>query len=84
MADLYISLVRRYVYGVRRWKTELAGKNTNIFKILYEIFLQWNTIFFLQKVTGVLHFESCQNYTSSANLAGELCTYVHMYTFNTP
>ena len=40
--------------------------------------------FFLQKVTGVLHFESCQNYMSSANSAAELCTYVHMYTFYTP
>ena len=40
--------------------------------IYYEIFLQWNTKFFLQKVLFLLHFGSCQNCMSSANLVAEI------------
>ena len=37
----------------------------------YETFLQWNTKFFLQKFLFVLHFGSCQNCMTSANLVAE-------------
>ena len=47
-------------------------------KTKYEIFLQWNTKTFLQKVLFLLHFGPCQNCMSSANLVAEihlkLCT----------
>ena len=36
-------------------------------KFKYEIFLQWNTKFSLQKVLGHLSFGSCPNCMSSAN-----------------
>ena len=42
-------------------------------KTKYEIFLQWNTKFFLQKVLLLLLFGSCQNCMSSANLVAKLC-----------
>ena len=38
----------------------------------YEIFLQWNTKFFLHKVLGLLHFGSCQNCKRSASLVAEI------------
>ena len=41
-------------------------------KTKYEIFLQRNTNFFLQKVLGLLHFGSCQNCMSPANLVAEI------------
>ena len=40
-------------------------------KLKYEIFLQWNTKFFVQKVLGLLHFGSCENCMSSADLVTE-------------
>ena len=41
-------------------------------KTKYEIFLQRNTNFFLQKVLFLLHFGFCQNCMSSANLVAEI------------
>ena len=41
-------------------------------KLKYEIFLQWNTNFSLEKVLGLLNFESCPNCMSSANLVAEI------------
>ena len=38
----------------------------------YEIFLQRNTKSFHQKVLGLLHFGSCQNCMSFANLVAEI------------
>ena len=38
----------------------------------YEIFLQGNTKFFLQKVLDLLDFGSCQICMSSANLVAEI------------
>ena len=38
----------------------------------YEIFLQWNTKFFLQKILGLLHFGSCQNCMNYANFVTEI------------
>ena len=64
-----IALVQDYVSETRKWKTKLAGKK-NV-KTKYEIFLQWNTKFFLQKGMGVLHFGSWRNCMSSANLVAE-------------
>ena len=40
-------------------------------KTKYEIFLQWNTKTFLQKVLFLLHFGPCQNCMSSANLVAK-------------
>ena len=41
-------------------------------KSKYQIFLQCNTIFFLQRVLSHLHFGPCQNCMSSENLAEEI------------
>ena len=41
-------------------------------KTKYEIFLPWNTNFFLQKVLFLLHVGSCQNCMISANLVAEI------------
>ena len=51
-------------------KSKTSGKI--YVKTNYEIFLQWNSTFFLQKVLGLLHFGSCQNWMSSANLVAEI------------
>ena len=42
-------------------------------KTKYEVFLQWNTKFFLLKVLGLLFFGSCQNCRSFASLVAEIC-----------
>ena len=41
-------------------------------KLKYEIFLQWNTKFSLQKVLGLLSFGPCPNCMSSANIVAEI------------
>ena len=41
-------------------------------KLRYEIFLQWNTKFSLQKVPGLLSFWLCPNCISSANIVAEI------------
>ena len=41
-------------------------------KTRYEIFLPWNTKFFLQKVLFLVDFGSCQNCMSSANLVAQI------------
>ena len=51
-------------------KSKTSGKI--YVKTKYEILLQGNTKFFLQKDLGLLHFESCQNCMSSANLVAKI------------
>ena len=67
---LYISLslyVYIYIYIYICKTSRKIYVKTN-----YEIFLQWNTKFFLQKVLSLLHFGSCQNCKSSANFVTEI------------
>ena len=62
-------------YGICIWNEELKSETSGkiYVKTKYEIFLQWNTNFFLQKVQKVLlHFVYCQNSMSSAILAAEI------------
>ena len=56
------------------WDEEIKSKTSRkiYMKTKYEIFLQWKTKVFLQKVLFLLHFGSCQNCMSSANLVVEI------------
>ena len=51
-------------------KSKTSGKI--YLKSKYQIFLQCNTIFFLQRVLSNLHFGPCQNCMSSENLVEEI------------
>ena len=73
---IYIYYIYIYIYiyiHIYIWKEEIRSKTSRkiFMKTKYEIFLQGNTIFFLQKVL-FHHFGSCQNYIGSANLVAEI------------
>ena len=65
--------VSLYIY-IHIWNEELKSKTSGkiYMKTKYEIILQCSTDFFFHKVLFLLHFESCQNCMSFANLAAEI------------
>ena len=58
------------IYVTPKIKSKNCGKI--YVKLKYEIFLQWNTISFLQKVLDLLQFGSCQNNMNSVNLVAAI------------
>ena len=70
LSELSISMLNKII--PLAWDYLHATSGKIYVKLKYEIFLQWNTKFSLQKVLGLLNFRSSSNYMNSVNVVKEI------------